>query len=75
MSLVYSAGLGIPFLVVAAFTDTIAGKLRVIGRVGRRLHQVAGGVMVLMGLAMISGRLSAFSYWLLDVFPVLERIG
>ena len=72
---VYSAGLGIPFLVVAAFTDSIAGKLRVIGRVGRRLHQVAGGVMVLMGLAMMSGRLSAFSYWLLDVFPVLGRIG
>ena len=72
---VYSAGLGVPFLVVAAFTDSIAGKLRVIGRVGRRLHQLAGGVMVLMGLAMITGRLSAFSYWLLDVFPVLGRIG
>ena len=72
---VYSSGLGIPFLIVAAFTDTIAGKLRGIGRWGRRLNQAAGGVMILMGLAMMTGRLSALAYWLLDAFPVLARIG
>tara|TARA_R110002051_G_scaffold102297_3_gene173571 strand:+ start:457 stop:1026 length:570 start_codon:yes stop_codon:yes gene_type:complete len=72
---VYSAGLGVPFLIVAGFTDRIAGKLRSIGRVGRRLHQAAGAIMILMGIAMITGRLSALSYWLLDVFPVLARIG
>ena len=52
---IYSAGLGVPFLVVAAFTDKAAGRLRGIGRWGRRLHQAAGGVMVLMGLAMMTG--------------------
>ena len=31
--------------------------------------------MVLMGLAMILGRLSAFSYWLLETFPYLAGIG
>ena len=72
---VYSAGLGIPFLVVTGFTDSIAGRLRDIGRWGRRLHQAAGGVMILMGLAMMTGRLSALAYWLLDTFPVLARIG
>ncbi|WP_375263302.1 cytochrome c biogenesis CcdA family protein [Palleronia sp.] len=72
---VYSAGLGVPFLVVAAFTDKLAGKLRGVGRVGRRLHQSAGAVMILMGIAMMTGRLSALSYWLLDAFPVLAQIG
>lgn len=48
---------------------------RGIGRWGRRLHQAAGGVMILMGLAMMTGRLSALAYWLLDTFPVLARIG
>lgn len=72
---VYSAGLGIPFLVVAAFTDRIAGRLRAIGRVGRRLHQAAGVVMILMGIAMMTGQLSALSYWMLDAFPILARIG
>jgi cytochrome c-type biogenesis protein len=31
--------------------------------------------MVLMGLAMITGELSAFSYWLLETFPSLATIG
>jgi len=72
---VYSAGLGIPFLVVAGFTDRITGRLRTIGRVGRRLQQAAGIVMILMGVAMMTGRLSALSYWMLDAFPILGRIG
>ena len=31
--------------------------------------------MVIMGLAMMTGQLSRFAYWLLDTFPVLGRIG
>jgi cytochrome c-type biogenesis protein len=72
---IYSAGLGIPFLIVAAFTDRLTGRLRGAGRLGRRLHQGAGVVMILMGVAMITGQLSALSYWLLDLFPVLGKIG
>ena len=47
----------------------------VVGVVGRRLHQTAGLVMIAMGVTMMTGRLSAFSYWLLDAFPVLGRLG
>lgn len=72
---IYSAGLGVPFLLAAAFTDRLTRRLRSIGRVGRRLHQAAGLVMVAMGIAMLTGRLSALSYWLLDAFPVLGNIG
>mgnify|MGYP003145854249 CR=1 FL=1 len=72
---VYSAGLGVPFLIVAAFTDQVAARLRAIGSVGRRLHQVAGGIMIVMGLTMMTGQLSAFSWWLLETFPMLGQIG
>lgn len=72
---VYSVGLGVPFLLAAAFTDRLAGRLRGLGRMGRRLHQAAGLVMIAMGAAMMTGRLSAFSYWLLDAFPFLGLIG
>jgi len=72
---VYAAGLGVPFLLAAAFTDRLTRRLRGLGRIGRRLHQGAGLVMVAMGVMMMTGRLSTFSYWLLDVFPILGRIG
>lgn len=72
---IYSAGLAIPFLIVAAFTDRLTGRFRGAGCLGGRLHQGAGVVMILMGIAMITGQLSALSYWLLDAFPVLGKIG
>jgi cytochrome c-type biogenesis protein len=71
----YSLGLGIPFVVAAAFTDGLLARLKSIGRVGRGLRLVAGSVMILMGGAMLTGQLSALSYWLLETFPVLARIG
>ncbi|MCB1463344.1 MAG: cytochrome c biogenesis protein CcdA [Nitratireductor sp.] len=71
----YSLGLGVPFLVAAIFTDGILARLRSIGRVGRILQLFAGAVMILMGIAMITGQLSRFSYWMLDTFPVLANFG
>lgn len=72
---VYSLGLGVPFLLAALFTDGLMARLRAIGRVGRLLQLAAGAVMIVMGVAMMTGQLSAFSWWLLDTFPVLAEIG
>lgn len=72
---VYSLGLGIPFLLVAVFTGGLLARLKSIGRVGRILQIVAGGIMVLMGVAIITGQLSTFSFWLLETFPQLSTIG
>ena len=71
----YSLGLGVPFLFAAAFTGGLVARLKTIGRVGRILQAVASAIMILMGLAMITGQLSAFAYWLLGTFPVLSQIG
>ena len=72
---IYSTGLGVPFLLAAAFTDRLTRRLRAIGRIGRWLHQIAGLLMVAMGVAMVTGQLSALSYWLLDAFPILATVG
>src|SRR5262249_34190513 len=72
---VYAAGLGLPFLASAVFTEALARRIRSVGRLGRSMQMVSGGVMVAMGAAMITGELSSFSYWLLDTFPMLARIG
>ncbi len=72
---IYSLGLGMPFLLAALFTDALIARLKAIGRLGRLLQVAAGGLMVLMGIAMITGQLTALSYWLLDAFPALATIG
>ena len=72
---VYSLGLGVPFLAAALFTDRLFAHFKRLRRVGRVLQVAAGAVVVLMGVAMITGQLSAFSYWLLETFPGFARIG
>src|SRR6266568_7772077 len=72
---VYSLGLGLPFLLVAVFTGGLFARLKSIGRIGRALQVVAGGIMVVMGAAMMTDQLSTFSFWLLETFPKLSTIG
>lgn len=71
----YAAGLGVPFLLAAAFTDRFARSLGGLRRWGVWLHRTAGIVLVVVGVAMMTGHLTAFAYWLLEVFPALGRIG
>jgi cytochrome c-type biogenesis protein len=72
---IYAAGLGVPFLLTAAFTREMLGGLKRLRRAGLWLQYAAGGVMLLMGIAMMTGQLSRFGFWLLDTFPVFGRIG
>lgn len=72
---VYSLGLGVPFLTAALFTDWFLHHLGKARRVGPVLHKLAGVLLIVMGIAMITGYLSSFSYWLLDTFPILGSVG
>ena len=71
----YSLGLGVPFLLSALFTDRLVARHREVKRIGRILYVVAGIVMIVTGIAMITGHLSLFAIWLLQTFPVLGKIG
>lgn len=72
---IYSAGLGAPFLLAALFTDSLVARLKTIARLGRILRALAGALLVLMGVAMITGHLSDLAYLLLDLVPALATIG
>jgi len=50
-------------------------RLRGLRRLGRNLQLGAGAVVAGMGIAILTGELTSFSYWLLDTFPILARIG
>jgi cytochrome c-type biogenesis protein len=71
---IYAAGLAVPFLLVAALTGTFVGRLGAMKRAGRVLRPVAGGVMVLMGVAILTDTLTAFGFWMLRTFPILQQV-
>ena len=71
----YALGLGLPFLAAAFFTGGLVRRLRTLRRAGRALQIGAGVIMIVMGAAIMTGQLSTFSYWLLQTFPALAKIG
>lgn len=72
---IYSLGLGVPFLVAAAFTGFFLRRMKALRKISRPFQIGAGAILVVMGVAMLTGRLSEFAFWLLDTFPVFARIG
>lgn len=71
----YSAGLGIPFILAAVFTEGLMSRLRRLSRVGFILRIGGGLVMVGMGVVMMTGYMSVLSFWLLKKFPIFTQIG
>jgi cytochrome c-type biogenesis protein len=75
MLAIYSLGLGVPFVVAAFAVEPFAAFLaRFKAHLGL-VEKAMGGLLVLTGIAFLSGTMSEASYWLLDTFPALGRIG
>jgi cytochrome c-type biogenesis protein len=73
---VYSAGLGIPFLIAAFAVEPFAAFLARFKRHLGMVEKVMGGLLVLTGVAFAFTHVFAdMSGWLLDTFPVLGKIG
>jgi cytochrome c-type biogenesis protein len=71
----YALGLGIPFLLAAAFTDGLTRRMGTMRRAGRWFKIGSGIIMIAMGIAMMTGYMSVMSYWLFENFPMLSTIG
>jgi cytochrome c-type biogenesis protein len=72
---VYSAGLGIPFLLAAAGVGTFLGFLKRFRRHMLMVERVMGVLLILTGVMFLTGTLQDFSYWLIERFPWLATIG
>ncbi|WP_085817048.1 cytochrome c biogenesis CcdA family protein [Roseovarius halotolerans] len=72
---VYAIGLGVPFLLVAAFLPRMAGVMGWMKRHMERIERVMGLLLWTIGLLMLTGGFSAFSFWLLETFPALAVLG
>jgi cytochrome c-type biogenesis protein len=72
---VYSLGLGVPFVAAALAVEPFAAFLsRFRAHLGL-VEKAMGGLLVLTGIAFLTGTVGQASYWLLDTFPMLGKIG
>ena len=72
---VYSAGLGLPFLLAAL---AMGPFLRFLTRFRAHLgtvEKVMGGLLVITGILFMTGSISQFGFYLLEAFPILGTLG
>jgi cytochrome c-type biogenesis protein len=72
--LVYSLGLALPFIASALLLDRFGGALKWLTRHTRTVTRIAGGVLVLLGLAMMTGLIDRVGVWL-RALPIIGSIG
>jgi cytochrome c-type biogenesis protein len=72
---VYAMGLGVPFLLVAAFLPKLTGTMNWMKRHMERIERAMGLLLWTIGLLMLTGGFSAMSFWLLETFPGLATLG
>ncbi|TCM86521.1 cytochrome c biogenesis CcdA family protein [Rhodovulum steppense] len=72
---VYAAGLGVPFILAALFIERSMGLMNRLKRHMKLIERSMGALLLVVGLALVTGAFSAFSYWLLETFPGLASLG
>ena len=71
----YALGLGIPFLIVAAFLSKMGNTLLLFKQNFKIIERVMGLLLWTVGLLMLSGGFTDLSFWLLETFPYLGTLG
>lgn len=72
---VYALGLGIPFLLAAMFMTRAMGVMNRLKRHMKTIERVMGVLLIVVGVAMLTGAFTTFSFWLLETFPALGALG
>ncbi|MCU0899317.1 MAG: cytochrome c biogenesis protein CcdA [Cypionkella sp.] len=69
---VYALGLGLPFLLAALFVERSLGLMQRLKPHMKTIERVMGALLILVGLALLTGAFTDFSWWLLETF---DRFG
>jgi cytochrome c-type biogenesis protein len=72
---VYSAGLGVPFMAAAIGIEEFLAFLSRFRAHFRLMERGMGALLVLTGIMFLTGFMQTMSYWLLETFPALGRLG
>ncbi|MGO4573881.1 cytochrome c biogenesis CcdA family protein [Microvirga sp. 2TAF3] len=71
----YSAGLGIPFLLAAFAMKPFVALIKRMRSHFSIVEKTMGVLLILTGIAFLTGWITDMSFWLLETFPVLGRLG
>ena len=71
----YALGIGVPFVGAALAINPFLGFLARFRGHFARVEKTMGGLLVATGVLFLTGWLTQFSFWILETFPALGRLG
>ncbi len=72
---VYSIGLGAPFIAAALAIEPCFAFIRRFSKHFGAVEKTVGALLVLTGVGFLTGGMQAASFWLLETFPALGKLG
>ncbi|NBU14381.1 MAG: cytochrome c biogenesis protein CcdA [Alphaproteobacteria bacterium] len=72
---VYSLGLGIPFILAAFAMEHAVSFIRRFRAHLGKVEKAMGLLLVITGIAFLTGSMNILSFWLIETFPVLGKLG
>ncbi|MEO0960094.1 MAG: cytochrome c biogenesis protein CcdA, partial [Pseudomonadota bacterium] len=72
---VYAAGLGLPFVVAALFIGPFMRWAKGFRKHMGTVEKSMGGLLIVVGLMIMTGEFERLAYWMLETFPVLATLG
>jgi cytochrome c-type biogenesis protein len=68
LAVAYSLGLGVPFVLFGLFFRKLLGVFRAVRRNSRWVTRIGGALLIVVGLALVTGGWNDFLIWLLTTF-------
>ncbi len=71
----YAIGLGVPFIIASIFINRAIGLMNRFKRHMGLIEKIMGGMLVVVGIMMMTGAFTRLAFWLLETFPALAAVG
>jgi cytochrome c-type biogenesis protein len=68
---VYALGLGLPFLLAAVFIEHSMAFMSRLKRHMKLIERLMGGLLIVVGLLLVTGAFTDLSYWMLETYEIL----
>lgn len=68
---IYALGLGLPFLLAAIFVERSMTLMARLKRHMKLIERLMGALLIVVGLALVTGAFTDFSFWMLETYEAL----
>jgi len=71
----YSLGLGVPFVLSSLLIKKFLTFSKIAKKYLDKIKKISGFILILTGILIITGKLQILGFYLIEYFPILQKLG